>query len=60
MFGLSREVYYRYGTAGGTSDVLSRLDNLADSSGGTTKYAEYTYLGASTTGREIGILSPGI
>jgi RHS repeat-associated protein len=46
--GASREVYYRYGTAGGTSDVLSRLDNLADSSGGTTVYAQYTYLGAGT------------
>ena len=28
--------------------MLSRLDNLADSSGGTTVYAEYTYLGAGT------------
>jgi len=41
-----REVFYRYGSAGGTGDVLNRLDNMADDSSGTTKYAEYTYLGA--------------
>ena len=45
--GASREVYYNYGTAGGTNDVLSRLDNLA-ASGGSPVYAAYTYLGAST------------
>jgi len=44
---VARTVYYNYGTAGGTSDVLSRLDNLS-ASGGTPVYAQYTYLGAST------------
>ncbi|OQB80125.1 MAG: tRNA nuclease WapA precursor [Planctomycetes bacterium ADurb.Bin126] len=42
-----REVFYNYPSSG-IGAVLSRLDNIADDAGGTTKYAQYTYLGAST------------
>jgi RHS repeat-associated protein len=41
-------VYYNYPSNAGIGDHLSRLDNMADDSGGTTKYAAYTYLGSGT------------
>ncbi|HAU39159.1 MAG TPA: hypothetical protein DCX07_15770 [Phycisphaerales bacterium] len=40
-----REVYYNY-PASGVGSVLSRIDNVADDGSGTTKYVQYTYLGA--------------
>jgi hypothetical protein len=42
-----REVYYSYPTTGDGA-MLSRLDNIADDSSGTTKYAQYTYLGSGS------------
>ena len=42
-----REVWYNY-PASGVGEVLNRLDNIADDSSGTNKYAQYTYLGAGT------------
>ena len=38
-----RDVQYAYGTAGGTDDIMSRLETIGD---GSTTYAAYTYLGA--------------
>jgi RHS repeat-associated protein len=43
----SRAVYYNY-TASGVGGALNRLDNIADTAEATTKYAQYTYLGAGT------------
>ena len=45
--GSARVVYYNYPTSG-VGGALSRLDNIAADGDGTTKYAQYTYLGAST------------
>jgi RHS repeat-associated protein len=45
--GTRRAVHSNYPSSG-VGSVLSRLDNLADDSSGTTKYAQYTYLGAGT------------
>jgi RHS repeat-associated protein len=44
----ARTVYYNYPSDAGIGDHLSRLDNLADTSNGTTKYAQYTYIGSGT------------
>jgi len=42
-----RVVYHNY-PASGVGAKLSRLDNLAADAAGTTKYPQYTYLGADT------------
>ena len=41
-------VYYNYPASGLIGERLNRLDNMANDGSGTTKYAQYTYLGAST------------
>jgi RHS repeat-associated protein len=43
-----REVYYNYPTDSGIGDHLSRLDNMANDSGGNTQFAQYAFLGAGT------------
>jgi RHS repeat-associated protein len=43
-----RQVYYNYSEDDGVGEHMSRLDNMADDSSGTSKYAQYTYLGAGT------------
>ncbi len=47
----SRVAYYNYPTTG-LGAVLSRLDNIAADSSGTSKYVQYTYLGAGTIIKE--------
>jgi RHS repeat-associated protein len=44
-------VYYNYPSSG-VGYVLSRLDNIADNSSGTTPYVQYTYLGLGTIVKE--------
>jgi RHS repeat-associated protein len=46
-----REVFYNY-TTSGVGGHLSRLDNIADDSSGTTPYAQYTYMGSGTVTTE--------
>ena len=41
-----REVHYLYDT--GIDDTLNRVSSIADDASGTTKYAEYEYLGTGT------------
>jgi RHS repeat-associated protein len=45
---VARTVYRNYPAAGTLGDHLDRLDNLANDSGGTTQFAQYTYFGASS------------
>ncbi len=42
-----REVFYLY-SASGIGDALNRVEAIADDASGTTRFAEYSYLGAST------------
>lgn len=48
-----RVVYFNYPAAGSTSvgDHLSRIDNIANDAVGTSKFAQYTYLGTNVFGR---------
>lgn len=46
-----RLVYSNYPAAGSVGDRLSRIDNLANDSAGTLKFAQYTYLGIKEFGR---------
>ena len=41
------DVYYVY-PASGIGNALNRVEAIADNSAGTTRFAEYTYLGAQT------------
>jgi RHS repeat-associated protein len=43
-----RTISYSFGTTGGMSDYLNRVDAINDTSSGTTTLASYTYLGAGT------------
>ena len=43
-----RTIGYSFGTSGGMSDYLDRVDAISDTSSGTTTLAAYTYLGAGT------------
>jgi RHS repeat-associated protein len=45
-----RIVYFNYPAAGSTSvgDHLSRIDNIANDSAGSSQFAQYTYMGAGT------------
>jgi RHS repeat-associated protein len=48
-----RQVFYNYPAAGSTSvgDHLSRVDNVANDSAGTSMFAQYTYLGVNVFGQ---------
>jgi RHS repeat-associated protein len=46
-----RVVYYNYPSSG-VGNALMRLDNIANDSSGTTKYVQYTYLGAGAVVKE--------
>jgi RHS repeat-associated protein len=48
-----RAVYLNYPAAGSTSvgDHLSRVDNIANDSSGTSQFAQYTYLGTNVIGQ---------
>jgi hypothetical protein len=39
-----RTIGYSYGTSGGINDTLKHLDTIADTTGGSTKLARYTYM----------------
>jgi RHS repeat-associated protein len=43
-----RTIAYSFGSTGGMSDYLNRVDAINDTSGGTTTLAQYLYLGAGT------------
>ena len=52
----SRTIYYNY-AGSGVGATLSRLADIASASGGGTKYADYTYLGAVTV---LKVAHPGV
>jgi RHS repeat-associated protein len=54
-----RTVAYSFGTSGGMSDYLNRVDAINDTSSGTTTLAQYVYLGAGMVVR-ITYPEPGI
>jgi len=43
-----RTIAYSFGTSGGMSDYLNRVDAINDTTSGTTTLAQYLYLGAGT------------
>ena len=51
-----REVHYLYPTTG-IGNALNRVESIADNASGTTKYAQYEYLGAGTI---VSVAHPGV
>jgi hypothetical protein len=54
-----RTIAPSYGTSGGMSDYLNRVDAIQDTTSGATTLASYTYLGVGTVVR-ITLPEPGI
>ena len=51
-----RQVHYLYPTTG-IGNALNRVESIADDASGTTKYAQYEYLGAGTI---VSVAHPGV